>query len=76
MKPGWTPYRAAHDPRDDRCHRTRGSRGTQRDRRAARGRLATERFGFRDNARPLYGDQPRFAAQLLIEYADGASSGW
>ena len=37
------------------------------------GAWGTERFGFRENARLIYGDQPRFAAQLLLEYADGRS---
>ena len=33
----------------------------------------TENFGFRDGARPVYGPQPSFAGQLLLEYADGSS---
>ena len=75
MKPGWTPYNVPHDPRDDRCDRP-ARRGAQRDRRAGlAGAWGTERFGFRENARLIYGDQPRFAAQLLVEYADGAASG-
>jgi alpha-L-rhamnosidase len=32
----------------------------------------TERYGFGGQARPFYGDQPSFAALLVIDYVDGA----
>jgi len=72
MKPGWTPYeqRTIHETTDVTALVAEG-RNAIGVRLA--GAWATERFGFRDGARPLYGDQPRFAAQLLLEYADGSS---
>ena len=72
MKPGWTPYeqRTIHETTDVTALVAEG-RNAIGVRLA--GAWATERFGFRDNARPLYGDQPRFAAQLFVEYADGSS---
>ncbi|MDR7183651.1 alpha-L-rhamnosidase [Microbacterium trichothecenolyticum] len=72
MKPGWTPYahRTIHETTDV-------TRLVAEGRNAIGVRLAgawaTESFGFRENARPLYAEQPRFAGQLLIEYADGSS---
>jgi alpha-L-rhamnosidase len=72
MKPGWTPYQYRT------IHETTDVTGLVNEGRNAIGvRLAgawgTEHFGFRENSRLIYGDQPRFAAQLLVEYADGAS---
>ncbi|MFB7894495.1 family 78 glycoside hydrolase catalytic domain [Microbacterium sp. NPDC056044] len=72
MKPGWTPY--AHRT----IHETTDVTGLLAEGRNAigvrlAGAWATERFGFRENARPLYSHQPRFAGQLLIEYADGST---
>ncbi|MFE5408984.1 family 78 glycoside hydrolase catalytic domain [Microbacterium sp. NPDC056569] len=72
MKPGWTPYEQRT------IHETTDVTGLLREGRNAiavrlAGAWATERYGFRENARPLYADQPRFAGQLLIEYADGSS---
>ncbi|MBW9094357.1 family 78 glycoside hydrolase catalytic domain [Microbacterium jejuense] len=71
MKPGWTPYpqRLIHETTDVTALLAPG-RNAIGVRLA--GAWATESFGFRDNARPLYADQPRFAAQLLIEYVDGS----
>ncbi|GAA1974839.1 alpha-L-rhamnosidase [Microbacterium pumilum] len=72
MKPGWTPYqyRTIHETTDVTGLITPG-------RNAIGVRLAgawgTEHFGFRENARLIYGSQPRFAAQLLLEYADGSA---
>lgn len=72
MKPGWTPYRqrTIHETTDVTALVTEG-RNALGVRLA--GAWATERFGFRDSAQRHYGDQPRFAAQLLVEYADGSS---
>ncbi|GAA5202912.1 alpha-L-rhamnosidase [Microbacterium jejuense] len=72
MKPGWTPYpqRTIHETTDVTALLAEG-RNAIGVRLA--GAWATERFGFRENARPLYADQPRFAGQLLVEYADGAA---
>ncbi|WP_433675587.1 family 78 glycoside hydrolase catalytic domain [Microbacterium gorillae] len=68
--PGWTPYaaRTVHETTDitslirdgDNCVLIRLA-----------GAWATEHFGFRQNAQPRYGEQPRVAAQLLLEFADG-----
>ncbi|MFC8680320.1 family 78 glycoside hydrolase catalytic domain [Microbacterium ureisolvens] len=72
MKPGWTPYaqRTIHETTDVTAllREGRNAIGVR-----LAGAWATERYGFRDNARPLYADQPRFAGQVLIEYADGSS---
>ena len=64
MKPGWTPYqyRTIHETTD-----VTGLLAAGRNAIGVRlaGAWGTERFGFRENARLIYGDQPRFAAQLL-----------
>ncbi|MFT3797457.1 family 78 glycoside hydrolase catalytic domain [Microbacterium sp.] len=73
MKPGWTPYaqRTIHETTDvaPLLVPGRNAIGVR-----LAGAWATEEFGFRDSAHRHYGDQPRFAAQLLIEYADGRSA--
>ena len=72
MKPGWTPYqyRTIHETTDvtGLVHEGRNAIGVR-----LAGAWGTEHFGFRENSRLIYGDQPRFAAQLLVEYADGSS---
>lgn len=70
LKPGWTPFQArtVHESTDVTGLLAAGE-NTLSVRLA--GAWATERYGFRDEAATVYGDQPRFAAQLLIEYADG-----
>lgn len=72
LKPGWTPFhsRTMHETTDVTALLRQGANEI-----AVRlaGAWATERFGFRENAAPVYVDQPRFAAQLLVEYADGRS---
>ncbi|WP_460798887.1 alpha-L-rhamnosidase [Microbacterium sp. GXF0217] len=72
LKPGWTPFQArtVHESTDVTALLRAGE--NELTVRLA-GAWATERYGFRDNAAPVYTDQPRFAAQLLIEYADGRS---
>ncbi|KAA9108161.1 alpha-L-rhamnosidase [Microbacterium rhizomatis] len=72
MKPGWTPYnhRTIHETTDVTSLLVAG-RNAWGVRLA--GAWGTEYFGFRENAQPIYGDQPRFAGQLLVEYADGAT---
>ncbi|MGF6823791.1 alpha-L-rhamnosidase [Microbacterium sp. ZKA21] len=72
LKPGWTPFQArtVHESTDVTAL-LRGGENEMSVRLA--GAWATERYGFRENAQPIYADQPRFAAQLLIEYADGRS---
>jgi alpha-L-rhamnosidase len=72
LKPGWTPYQArtVHETTDVTRLLQQGENELLV---RMAGAWATERFGFRENAAPVYGDQPRFAAQLLIEYADGRS---
>lgn len=70
LKPGWTPFdqRTVHESTDVTSRLVGGVNAI-----AVRiaGAWATERYGFRDEARTVYADQPCFAAQLLIEYADG-----
>jgi alpha-L-rhamnosidase len=70
MKPGWTPYRerTVHETTDVTALLAEGTNalGVR-----LAGAWATERFGFRANAHRHYGDQPRFAAQLVVEYSDG-----
>jgi len=72
FKPGWTPFdkRTVHDTTDVTALIREG--GNSLTFRLA-GTWATERFGFRQNARARYGEQPRLAAQLLLEHADGSS---
>ena len=72
MKPGWTPFaaRTIHETTDVTASLAPG-RNAIGIRLA--GAWATENFGFRENARPQYGTQPRVAAQLVLEYADGRS---
>ncbi len=71
LAPGWTPYssRTVHDTVEV-TSLVRAGRNCLSLR--AAGLWATEHFGFRQNARPRYGDQPRVAAQLLLEFADGS----
>ncbi|MCI2957101.1 glycoside hydrolase family 78 protein [Agromyces atrinae] len=72
MKPGWTPYqfRQIHETTDvtDLLVGGRNALGVR-----LAGGWATEEFGFRENARTFYAEQPSFAAQLVVEYADGSS---
>jgi alpha-L-rhamnosidase len=72
MKPGWTPYaaRTIHETTDVTSLLAPG-RNALGIRLA--GGWATENFGFRENARPQYGTQPRVAAQVVLDYADGRS---
>ncbi|MCI1017138.1 family 78 glycoside hydrolase catalytic domain [Microbacterium sp. C5A9] len=70
LKPGWTPFhtRTVHESTDVTALVRSGENAvTVR----LAGAWATEHYGFRENAAPVYEEQPRFAAQLLIEYADG-----
>lgn len=70
LKPGWTPFdkRTVYDTADVTAL-VHDGKNTLVFRLA--GTWATERFGFRQNARPQYGDQPRLAAQLFLELANG-----
>ncbi|MFK4762503.1 family 78 glycoside hydrolase catalytic domain [Microbacterium sp. ZW T5_45] len=72
LKPGWTPYhaRTVHETTDVTDLLQQGENTI--DVRLA-GAWATERYGFRENAATVYEEQPRFAAQLLVEYADGTT---
>ena len=70
FKPGWTSYQHRL------VHETVDVTGLLRQGRTALGAsLAggwyTERFGFHGKAKPFYGKYPSFAAQLVLEYADG-----
>ncbi|HEX5994639.1 MAG TPA: family 78 glycoside hydrolase catalytic domain [Jiangellales bacterium] len=70
LKPGWTAYqyRLVHETTDVTHHLRAGRNavGTM-----LAGGWFTERYGFAGRARTIYGDQPRFAAMLVIDYADG-----
>ena len=70
LKPGWTPYqyRLVHETTDVTGLVNEGSNAIGV---SVTGGWYTENFGFRDGARPVYGPQPSFAGQLLLEYADG-----
>lgn len=72
LKPGWTPFdkRTVYDTVDVTSLLADGE--NMLSFRLA-GTWATEHFGFRQNARPRYGEQPRLAAQLLLEHADGTT---
>ncbi|GAA3879863.1 family 78 glycoside hydrolase catalytic domain [Tessaracoccus defluvii] len=72
LKPGWTPYqyRLVHETTDVTGLVNEGSNAIGV---SVTGGWYTENFGFRDGARPVYGPQPSFAGQLLLEYADGSS---
>lgn len=72
FKPGWTPFasRTVYDAVDVTALVREGRNCLSL---RAAGVWATEHFGFRQNARPRYGDQPRVAAQLLLEFSDGSS---
>jgi alpha-L-rhamnosidase len=72
MKPGWTPFQArtVHETTDVTALLAQGANAIAL---RVAGAWATERFGFRENAKPVYAEQPRVAAQLVIEYADGRS---
>lgn len=70
LKPGWTayPHRLIHETTD--------VTGLIRPGRNAIGATVaggwfTEQFGFAGRARRVYGEQPSFAAQLVLVYADG-----
>lgn len=72
LKPGWTPFhaRTVHESTDVTALVREGENAiTVR----LAGAWATEHYGFRENAASVYAEQPRFAAQLLIEYADGST---
>jgi alpha-L-rhamnosidase len=70
LKPGWTPYqyRLIHETSDvtSLLRPGRNALGV-----SLAGGWFTERYGFRGQARPFYGEQPTMAAQLVLEYADG-----
>ena len=72
LKPGWTSYqhRLIHETTDITSLLRAGANAF-----GARvaGGWFTENYGFMGNARPFYGTQPAFAAQILVEYADGTS---
>jgi len=70
LKPGWTVYeeRLVHETTDVTRLLRRGENaiGVR-----LAGAWATERYGFDGVGRTVYVDQPEFAAQLILEYADG-----
>jgi alpha-L-rhamnosidase len=72
LKPGWTAYqwRLLHETTDVTDLLVQGEN-------ALGVRLAggwwTERFGFRDAAARVYGEQPAVAVQLVVDYADGTT---
>ncbi len=70
LKPGWTPfqYRLVHDTIDVTGLLTPGRNAIGV---TLAGGWYTEKYGFQGLAAPFYGEQPSFAGQLLLEYADG-----
>ncbi len=72
LKPGWTPYqwRLVHETTDVTAALRPGRNAIGV---ALTGAWYTESYGFQGQAAPFYGSQPAFAAQLLLEYADGSS---
>jgi len=70
LKPGWTPYqyRLIHETTDVTCLLRPGANVLAV---ALTGGWFTESYGFQGLAKPFYGEQPSFAGQLLLEYADG-----
>lgn len=70
MKPGWTPYhlRLVHESTDVTELVAPGRNVLALD---VAGAWFTERYGFRAESVPHYGEQPAVAAQLRLEYADG-----
>ncbi|MDR2998791.1 MAG: glycoside hydrolase family 78 protein [Microbacterium sp.] len=72
MKPGWTAYqeRVVHESTDVTALLRNGENaiGVR-----LAGGWATQHYGFAGNWHPIYAEQPRFAAQLVIELTDGTS---
>jgi alpha-L-rhamnosidase len=73
LKPGWTPYqwRLIHETTDVTALLAEGRNAIGV---TIAGAWYTERFGFRESAKPFYGEQPAVALQLVLELADGAST--
>lgn len=71
LKPGWTPYaaRLIHETTDVTRLLLPGTNVLGA---TVAGGWFTEVYGFRSGAAPFYGDQPAFAAQLVLRYADGS----
>src|SRR5699024_5743669 len=71
LKPGWTDYvdRLVHEATDvtDLVRQGRNAMGIR-----FAGAWWTEKYGFHEKARRVYGDQPSVAAQLHIAYVDGS----
>ena len=73
LKPGWTAYRhrLLHETTDVTGLLDQGENAIGV---WLSGGWYCERFGFRDAARRVYGEQPAVAAQLLVEYEDGRTA--
>ena len=73
LKPGWTPYkyRLVHETTDVTAALKPGRNALGV---TLTGGWYTESFGFQGLAKPFYGEQPSFAGQLLLDYADGTST--
>lgn len=69
LKPGWTPYdkRTVFEVTDitDLVRAGANCVGAQ-----VAGGWFTESYGFSGRARPVYGEQPRFMAQVVLEYPE------
>jgi alpha-L-rhamnosidase len=72
FKPGWTAYksRLVHETNDVTALLAVGPNAIGA---ALAGGWYTEGFGFHGEAKPFYGKYPSFAAQLVLEYEDGAT---
>ena len=71
LKPGWTPYRMRliHESTDVTAALKAGRNAIGV---MLAGGWYTERYGFFEQARRYYGEQPAFAAQLVLDYDDGS----
>ncbi|MCU1509085.1 MAG: alpha-L-rhamnosidase [Glaciihabitans sp.] len=72
LKPGWTSYQyhLVHESTDVTSLVREGANALAV---TLAGAWYTENYGFRENAVRFYGEQPAFAGQLVLDYADGTS---
>jgi alpha-L-rhamnosidase len=72
LKPGWTPYRSrlVHES-SDVTHLIRP--GANAIGVSLAGGWYTEKFGFRPDSVPYYGEQPAVAVQLVLTFDDGST---
>ena len=71
LKPGWTPYqfRLMHETTDITALLREGKNAIGA---SHRGRVVHGALWLPGPSEPLYGDQPSFAAQIVLEYDNGS----